>query len=57
MFDLINDLIVYFGFSSVPTSFDEFIVWLVAALFGIEFVLFITDSVFYTIRQICKGVK
>ena len=55
MFNLINDMLNYFGLNLVPATFAEFIVWFVAVLIGVEFVLFIFDSIFYTIRQINKG--
>lgn len=55
MFDLIHDLSSYFGLSSMPETFGEFLPWFVMFLFGIEFVLFVFDSVFYTIRSLGKG--
>lgn len=55
MFDLIHDLGSYFGLSSMPETFGEFLPWFVMFLFGIEFVLFVFDSVFYTIRSLGKG--
>lgn len=55
MFNLINDMLNYFGFNLVPATFSEFIVWFVAVVIGVEFVLFMFDSIFYTIRQINKG--
>ena len=57
MFDMINELIDYFGLSVMPETFGEFLPWFVAVLIGIEFVLFIFDSVFYTIRQLSRGCK
>lgn len=55
MFSLINDLVGYFGLAYVPPTFADFLVWFVSVLIGIEFVLFVFDSIFYTIRQINKG--
>ena len=57
MFGLINDLLNYFGVAAVPSSFSDFIVWFVSVLIGMELVLYVLDMVFYTIRQLTKGVK
>lgn len=57
MFNLINDLGAYFGLSVMPETFGEFLPWFILFLFGVEFVLFCFDSVFYTIRTLAKGVK
>ena len=57
MYDLIMDLVEYFGVYDVPTNFGEFIPWFVFILFGMELVLFVLDSLFYTIRTINRGFR
>lgn len=57
MYSIINDLMNFFGIAVLPTSFSEFLSWFVMFLFGMEFVLYILDSIFYTIRQLSKGVR
>lgn len=57
MYNLINDLINYFGIQEMPTNFGLFLSWFVMFLIGIEVVLFVLDSLFFTIRQINKGVR
>ena len=57
MYNLINDMITYFGLTTVPDSFAEFLPWFVAVLLGMELVLYVLDMVFYTIRHITKGVR
>ena len=57
MYDLINDLIVFFGINEMPTNFGYFLSWFVMFLIGVELVLFVLDSVFYFIRQVNKGVR
>ena len=57
MYDLINDLVIFFGINEMPTNFGYFLSWFVMFLIGIELVLFVLDSVFYFIRQVNKGVR
>ena len=57
MFDLINDLTNFFGVYEMPSTFGEFLPWFILVLFGMELVLFVLDSLFYTIRTINRGFK
>lgn len=57
MYSIINDLMNFFGIATIPATFGEFLSWFVMFLFGMEFVLYILDSIFYTIRQLSKGVR
>ena len=57
MYDLINDLTIFFGINDMPTNFGFFLSWFVMFIFGIELVLFVMDSIFYFIRQFSKGVR
>ena len=57
MYNLINDLLNYFGLATMPDSFSEFLPWFVSVLIGVEIVLYVLDMLFYTIRQINKGVR
>lgn len=54
---VIMDLMNFFGITAVPDNFGSFLIWFIMLLFGMEFVLYIFDSIFYTIRQINKGVR
>lgn len=57
MYNLINDMITYFGVAAVPDSFASFLPWFVSVLLGMELVLYVLDMVFYTIRNVTKGVQ
>ena len=57
MYGLIYDLADFFGLTVMPLTIGDFLSWFVMMLFGIEFVLFVFDSIFFTIRQINKGVR
>lgn len=57
MYSIINDLMNFFGIATIPATFGEFLSWFLMFLFGMEFVLYILDSIFYTIRQLSKGVR
>ena len=57
MYNLINDMITYFGVAVVPDSFAAFLPWFVSVLLGMELVLYVLDMVFYTIRHLTKGVR
>lgn len=57
MYSLINDLLNFFGLATMPDSFATFLPWFVSVLIGIELVLYVLDMLFYTIRQINKGVR
>ena len=57
MSDIVNNLMAFFGVSSAPDSFGSFLVWFISILIGVEIVLFVMDSIFYTIRFVSKGVR
>ena len=54
---IVNNLMVFFGVSSAPDSFGSFLIWFISILIGVEIVLFVMDSIFYTIRSVSKGVR
>lgn len=57
MYSLINDMLNFFGLATMPDSFLEFLPWFVSVLIGVELVLYVMDSLFYTIRNLTKGVR
>ena len=57
MYSIIMDLLYYFGVPYYSATMGEFIFWFIGVLLGMEFVLFIFDSIFYTIRQINRGIR
>lgn len=54
---LISDLVNFFGLGVAPDSFGTFLVWFISGLMGIELVLFVLDSIFYTVRTVTRGIK
>ena len=58
MYSIIMDLLYFFGVPySDSTSLGSFVFWFVGVLLGMEFVLFIFDGIFYTVRQINRGIR
>lgn len=57
MFELINDMLNFFGLLTVPGSFSEFLPWFISVLIGMELVLYVLDMLFYTVRHLSKGVR
>lgn len=55
---LVNELIELVGAGITDLyTFPELFTWFVTVLFGIELVLFVMDGIFYTIKNVARGIK
>lgn len=55
---LVNELLNTIGAGiSDFSTFSELLTWFVTIVLGIEFVLFVLDGIFYTCRNIVRGIK
>lgn len=55
---LVNGLLELVGVGLTDLyTFPELFTWFVTALFGMELVLFVLDGIFYTVRNIARGIK
>ena len=55
---LVSNLIELVGAQVTDLStFSELFTWFVTVLFGIELVLFVMDGIFYTIKNVARGIK
>lgn len=55
---LVKNLLETVGAEAVElTSFSELIVWFVTVVTAIGFILFVLDSIFYTIKSVTRGIK
>ena len=55
MEQIINDLVVFFGVSSAPTTFMELIVWFVKFCFGCALFRYVLYSIFWLTSLFNKG--
>ena len=55
---LVSNLLEYVGAGLTDLySFSELFTWFVTVIIGIEFILFVIDGIFYTIRSTARGIK
>lgn len=55
---LVNNLLEMVGAGLTDLySFSELITWFITVLIAVELVLFVLDGIFYTVRNVVKGIK
>lgn len=55
---LVENLIDFVGASSVElTCFSDLFIWFITLIIGVELVLFVLDGIFYTVRNVTRGIK
>ena len=55
---LVSELLELVGVGLIDLyTFPELFTWFVTCIFGMELVLFVIDGIFYTVRNIARGIK
>ena len=53
-----NELLELVGVGLIDLyTFPELFTWFVTCIFGMELVLYVIDGIFYTVRNIARGIK